>query len=131
MLAHGSRQLRSRLIFNVGQRKMNPDWPLYAACASGVTLGSILALRKRKAPESRFLRPWIGWSSTLALALFAVLTITSSSDHAHLEWRAPKELIGYGFAYGLLLQLILTLSGIVFGVGRLCFMAHTTRKDLS
>ena len=109
---------------------MNPDWSLYFACAIGITLGSFLALRKRKVPESRFLRPWFGWSFTLALVLFAALTTVSSPDDAHLGWRAPKEIIGYVFACGLLLQVILTSSGIVFGVGRLCFMAHTTRKDL-
>ena len=111
---------------------MDPDWPLYAACAIGAALGSFLALRKKRDSESRVVLPWLMWSLILALVLFAVLRITSAaSDEARSGWWARQEMIGCVFAYGFLLQVILTLSGIVIGIGRLGLKAHSAREDLA
>jgi hypothetical protein len=110
---------------------MNPDWSSYIVCGAAVGLGISLTLRKRANPDARILRPWFTGSlaiSTLIAGILVILALLNGA--AFREHWDSKSAIQLAFGFGLILQVVLTISGIILGTSVLYLSACRARNDL-
>jgi hypothetical protein len=110
---------------------MNPDWPYYAILIGGAILGGSLTLRKKANPEARVLRQWLVWSLALSALISGMGVILALSDtDTFREPLSSKSAIQLLFGFGLILQGILTISGIILGLSILFLLACRARNEL-
>lgn len=110
---------------------MNSDWSFYVICGAAVGLGASLSLRKLANPEARVLRPWLKWSLALSISIAAIMVILTLLDGAAFreDWDS-KSAIQLAFGFGLILQVVLTISGIILGTSVLYLSACRARNHL-
>jgi heme/copper-type cytochrome/quinol oxidase subunit 2 len=110
---------------------MNPDWPFYATLIGGAIIGGSLTLRKRANHESRLLRQWLVWSLALSVLIYGAMGILALSDtDAFREPWSSKTPIQVFFGFALILQVVITISGIILGLGVLFHLTCRARNDL-
>jgi LPXTG-motif cell wall-anchored protein len=110
---------------------MNSDLSLYLAGVAAAGLGGWLAIRKRRNADARVLRPWLRWSCAIAAVVWGVLAVSAVFiEKSSSSQMNSKDVIGAVFGFGLVLQGVLTVSGVILVASRLIHISTAARRDM-
>jgi hypothetical protein len=109
---------------------MNPDMPIYATLIGAAIVGLALAVFKSRKPEANIALTYV---ATVTIATIASAALhASQTDFIFLqhEGQTIDGVIPLLLGFGLLLGLVVTVSGLAYWLLRLYCIAASARKDM-